>query len=88
MKKKNPRFEVFNGETSVVTTNEIAKMAKKVIELQKEKAPVIIINNYVNQEITTYKKQIHEKNYRVSVKKEVQLVFSEKVPPQEAVSSE
>jgi len=88
MKKKKPKFEVFNGETSAIATTEIAKVAQKVIELQKEKTPVIIIHNYVNQEITTYRKKIHEKNYRVSVKKDVQLVFLEKVPQKEAVSSE
>ena len=88
MKNKKPRFEVFNGTTSVITTNEVAKMAQEVVKLQKEKTPVIKIHNYESHEITTYRKEIHQKNYRVSVKKEVQLIYQPAAQSEEVAASE
>ena len=88
MKNKKVKFEVFNGTTLLLTTNEVSKMAMEVVKLQKENTPVIKIHNYENHEITTYRKEIHQKNYRVSVKKEVQLIYQPAVQPQEVAASE
>lgn len=88
MKNKKPRFEVFNGETSVITSNEVAKIAKEIVKLQHQKQPVIKIHDYENHEIIRYRKEIHQKNYRVSVKKEVQLIYKPAVQPEEVAASE
>jgi ATP-dependent Clp protease adapter protein ClpS len=76
--KKQPQvlYEVFTGVDSVLTTDNRIDAVDKVIELQiKQRDGVITIHDYAAGVVLRYKKEIHQKNWRLSEQKVEGLVY-------------
>jgi hypothetical protein len=88
-KKNQPEvlFEVFVGVDSVLHTDDRSEAAQKVVDLQKKQRDgVITLHDYTAQIVLRYKKEIHEKNWRLRESRVEGLVFKPAVSEPEAVS--
>ncbi|MRX40602.1 hypothetical protein GJU43_15045 [Flavobacterium sp. LC2016-23] len=62
---KSPRFTIIENGTEVLNTSKELESSGKIIQLQNELKPIIVLLDHKKRSSIHFKKERHQKNYRI-----------------------